>query len=361
MTAPHLIAPVFCFIIALLLAACAAPQPVIIDRGPVLPVQAQRIIDDATATAQVMATSNALATSQRGATQQAADDAYTATANAVNYSQTQSADAHTATAIVIIVESTQAAATRESLALLRADSATQIAVNRQATQIADDSVERDQLNSALGNLIVWGPVGLAAIVLWYVRAYLAAWVNASKPQNAPGAVRVVRVNGGTLILVPTGNGVHRELLPAPSAAVERDFDDEFDTDEEIADDEEEAPMYRGGAYTGTYNREQVGRLTAIDESNRRFILRFLKDALAVSGPDSNRVPDHRTMRYASATWQSATHLIAERITQSKRGRGGGTLLDCTLRELMVQVGERRFIPRVVVEHSPAPVDEPAVA
>jgi hypothetical protein len=336
--------------LVLLLSACAAPAPAVVDRGPLLPVEAQRVIDAATATAQGMATENALATAQRRGTEQALGDAITATSFSAQMIATQTAAPLTAIVAQFQFEQTQAAATREALATMRAESATQSAVMLAVTQTTRDAASRQRLDNALYYVCIGTPLALVVIVLWYVRSYLALLVT----NQSVNGVRAVRVTGGTLVYLPARGGMQEKFYPALPAAAQP-ADAEFDTDEELP---EESPMHFGA-------RARI--LNDQDERNRRTLLKFLNQAIAINGSDSDQLPGFREMGCATATWSRAVELLGG-LVESRRGRNGGTWLVGeyrTLGELRLAVGERRFTPAhpasTVIVDSPAPADPEAAA
>ncbi len=176
---------------------------------------------------------------------------------------------------------------------------------------------------------------------------------------------------GTLVITPlAGGGLHRELLPAPNVSIGPNAalnDAQFDTDEEIAAEPDDAPIYRNGILRGYYNRKQTVRQRTQDEERRKFTLWFLRRCMEVAGRSSAMIPSHDKLGIATETWSKATDLIAD-VVEKKRGRNGGTRLVgeySTLAELWLAVGEHRYIPhpsskRVVVDGvvtttpSPAP-------
>jgi len=241
-----------------------------------------------------------------------------------------------------------------------------------ATAQAREAASSEQSAAAWWWLRVIAFIALVGIILWYVAQVGSALARRADRYSDPvNAVRVVRVLQGVLIITRLPSGTfQRELLPAlpaPGGAI----DDEFDTDEEAAEESESAgaPMYERGQRIGAYRREEQARIYKQDEGAREFLLRFLRIAIAINGRDSNRIPGCRVFNEAGYTYGADTHSRALRLfgaqIKTKRGPGGGIWLVGrygTLGELYTGVGERRFIPAVVIDggqRSPAPQPEMA--
>lgn len=313
------------------LVACTTPvqyatQIVEVPRS-VLPAEVERLSAEWTATAEVMATTNAMSIATATAQYQQTQDAGNARATEFHFDETANAATQTVKETQFAFIITEAAVTAS------ADLATSQA-QRTATAQTVLAAQRAKDDDFYGGLtrVFWSAASLISLLslLWIGRSLARRADKYSDPLNA---VRVVRTGVGVLIVTRLRSGeMKRELyLNAPAAG------ESFDTDEQPADTE--APIAPG--------RKDFQTLNAIDEKNRAEVLTFLSKAIKINGDDSNSIPGYREMGLAPETWTARLKLIGDQV-KTQRGRNGGTWLvgqHRSLKELWLAVGERRYSPR----------------
>jgi hypothetical protein len=281
--------------------------------------------------------------------------AATSQAEQFNFSLTQGAATQQWRETELSFGATVAAATAQPQATQQAATAT-IAAQAIALQSKRQS---DEIYWWIGVLFTVAACGL---ILYFLARIGRAIANKLTPDRDPNQVRVVRTTMGILILAPTANGVHRELLALPAATPAMIGDaDPYDTDEEGA---EEVPFYDRGNLVSTKTRSQADADHAQRERNRRDLLKFLTKAIEaqINGRQSNVIPRSDKMGVSTMQWQRLTALIGDQL-EKRVGRNGGTFLIGqypTLGELAEAIGERRYIPYLTIEGKSALPSPPEV-
>jgi len=233
--------------------------------------------------------------------------------------------------------------------------------------LAARAVERKENADALwGNFLAAFAIILCVVVLWYVRQAGRNIASRFDPKRDPDQVRVWRTAGGTLLVIPLAEGGfdHRLLPPASADVVANNLDaDQFDGNEHVAPEPNDAPIYSGGKLVGFYNRNESQKQDEEAAEDRKFLLWFLRRCIEVAGRDSAIIPPHDKLGIATETWVRATNMLAGAV-EKKRGRNGGTWLVgnySKLLELWLAVGERRYVPRSnkpsVIDNRPPPLSE----
>ncbi len=263
---------------------------------------------------------------QAQATQTA--QAYQITAQYLDLRATQQAVDATATAnaMLLAVQSYQATATLQALERKA----------REEQHAAEVTRQRAVVQSILETAIVF--LALAAlVVLFFVFLYrlLDAYVRWQETRRSimisPIGVLVVRRDG-----MPP---VHVEVLkPKPELPPER-------TEGEL----DWIPYRVGDQIVGFVKPEwrQKG-----EDSNRRLVLRLLREAIQKAGGNADHIPGWRELGWPAETWTRAVALLRPYV-HPVPGRGGGTFLVGeyrTLAELYTALGSKQ------ITLSPAPTE-----
>lgn len=355
-------------LIALALAACGnAPAPPSQAAAPYAPtptynLAGQSVFVEATRqsfekTEIAFSAAVAVATADAAATQQAANATAFTVATQSAMRETDTSFGKTQLAVTVSAQDTAIALGVTANAATLSPGQTQIAATATATAQFKQQ-QSDNFYWWVG-AVFW--VLLCAVILFYSWRILRSFARRVDLANNPRNIRALRLPAGTMLLIPLpGGGVRRELIPLPGAAVEvvGDFDD-VPPDEEP----EDIPVNGPGAGFTLFRREQVNTEHEANERNRRAVLRFLAQAIEVSGRDSDVIPRFDKLGVSAETWATCTELLSDQL-EKIQGRNGGTFLRGryeTLGELAEAIGARRYMPRRTVEAraSPAPANVPA--
>lgn len=323
-------------ILSFLLAACAAPPAAVpLAPGDVLPVEAQRIIDRATATAIVVATQNAVSTETRRQTQQSFDDGYTATAV---YQSVRATDA----AATIAALDQAATATAQIAAVVEAG---------QQQQAAAEELRQwgETMRFAL-TAIFFAVVTMAVVAGSVIAvAYREKMKNEREHRRALADVEIMRLKLAALAAAirETRAGTILPMLDGPplvlTAGDYRVARAPGDVDE-LLDGAEEAPPADPIVINSNGGSHAVPRVTAAEQEAYGRMLHFLHLAATAHakmnrrGWDENTLPGWRDIGLNSASeWTEYANLFGRAI-ERKPGKGTFCGPDYpTLRDLRLAV------------------------
>lgn len=258
--------------IGLLLAACAGAPAV--GGGEVLPVEAQRVIDHATATAQAVATQSAFATATRVSSLEQAEAARTATAEAISSTVT----ALEVERLALEVEREKAQATFDAMQLRAAATHTQAALEVQAREM-----QRREEQATLASGAGW-VIGIVFLIV--AAALLVAlgwhWVQAQRRRwQSSTALMDTKYGPAKVKFLPSGQ--LRLTLLAPPARVAESLK------------ETAGPEVRE-FFVGP---ERKLRETMLDNAKtarlRAELAELMQAAIAVNGAESRTIPRHDDM------------------------------------------------------------------
>lgn len=318
---------------SLLLATACAPVVVTVpvaSGGEVLPAEAQRVIDRATATAAVAATQAAQATALRVQTLEALDLESVQLTRAA--AQTQDVISRTAVAATAAAQATvDAAATQETgraraQATAAAWEATQSMAGALATQVIRREEQRTQLQtgSAVLSMLLKGLALVAGLfALYFVVAWVGGVVDADVTRRKNAAAYRETPIGAVLLMADPGGGYNYRLIEPPSAAPEVI----------------EAPPARQPEPSDRIAYTVQGRAAAPivadwraegDDALREEIADLLREAIKVDGNDATRIPRYSRLATWSTNpegWKRLTDvLMAAGHVTKVAGKNGGTFV-----------------------------------
>lgn len=315
----------------LALTACAPvylPAPVTPVAHDVLPVEAQRVIDFATATSAAVATQAAYATAARVQTQEAITDAQTlATLSAAKTQDVISQTAVAATAgaqATVAAGQTQTAAAAQGQATAVAATATVQMAGALATQTIRREEQRTLMQTA-GALASFLLKMLLFMVGLFALYWLAKWVggaiDADLTRRKNSAAYRETPIGAVLLMADPNGGYNYRLIAPPTAE----------------------PAWVENAPT-TPERETISRTVmgkpaaplvadwrdAEDEAVRAELVTLLREAIAVDGNDATRIPRYSRLpgwQTNPEGWKRLTDrlMMAGHVTKVA-GKNGGTFV-----------------------------------
>src|SRR3972149_10761900 len=264
-------------LLALLLAACSAPvtsSSPSMASAPGGDLAGQSVFIQATQVA--FAATVAVATAQVKQTEDAANMIGTAGAapptarsDTLNIALTAGAATSAAQSEALNFSRTQNAATVEA-------QQTAIVITKQAQEAMTAVADKQKGDSFWWWWWVIVMSAGAGIVLYFVAQWGQSLANGQKAKN----VRAINVRGGTMIITQNTDGTisqefiaYQPALPPGTASA----DDDFDTD---AEPSEEIPFYRNGNLKEFFNRQEIDAAHDIDEGNRAFVLKFVRQCMS---------------------------------------------------------------------------------
>lgn len=314
---------------ALALTACA---PVVVTvpaaSGDVLPAEAQRVIDRATATAAVVATQAAQATALRQQTLEALDLQAVQLTRAA--AQTQDVISQTAVAATAAMQATaDAAATQETgraqaQTTAAAWSATQTMAGALATQVIRREEQRTLMQTG-GAVMAFLLKGLLFFVGLFSFAWLAKWVGGvidadlTRRRNA-AAYRETPI-GAVLLMADPAGGYNYRLIAPPVAS------------EAVV--ENVAPSPARETIARTVMGQPAAPLVADwrapdDEAVREELVALLREAIKVDGREATRIPRYSRLPTWSTNpegWKRLTDRLMQAGHVTKvTGKQGGTFV-----------------------------------
>lgn len=315
--------------VALALTACA---PVVVTvpvgGGDVLPAEAQRVIDRATATAAVAATQAAQATALRVQTLEALDLESVQLTRAA--AQTQDVISRTAVAATAAAQATaDAAATQETgraqaQATAAAWSATQTMAGALATQTIQREEQRTllQTGSATLSMLLKGLALVAGLfALYFVVAWVGGVVEADVTRRKNAAAYRETPIGAVLLMADPAGGYNYRLIAPPVAS------------EAVVENVVPSPARE------TIARTVMGQPAAPlvadwrapdDEAVRDELVALLREAIKVDGNDATRIPRYSRLPTWSTNpegWKRLTDRLMQAGHVTKvTGKQGGTFV-----------------------------------